>query len=47
MKTYKLFWAPAGQFIGTVQACTERSAIRKAPKPYSQYLGEIYAEALT
>jgi hypothetical protein len=43
MSTYKLFWSPTGQHIATVTARTERAAIRKAPKPYRQYLGEIYA----
>jgi len=44
MNTYRLVWSPTGQTIGTVQAKTMRAAIRKAPKPYSKYKGEIYAE---
>jgi len=43
MITWKLFWAPEGKFIATVQARTERAARRKAPMPYRKYLGEIYA----
>lgn len=44
MKTWQLYWAPEGRRIpGTVQAQTERAAIRKAPLPYRRYLGEIYA----
>lgn len=43
MKTYDLFWSPEGRRIATVQAETEREAIRKAPQPYRQFLGEIYA----
>lgn len=43
-KTWDLFWSPEGKKIATVQAKTARAAIRKAPKPYHQYLGEIYAE---
>jgi hypothetical protein len=43
MKTYYLYWAPTAQLIATVQARSPRAAIRKAPKPYSKYLGEIYA----
>ena len=44
MKKYKLFWAPTGDLIDIVKATDVRAAIRKAPKPYSKYLGEIYAE---
>lgn len=46
MKTYKLVWSPTGQTIATVTASTMRAAIRKAPKPYSKYKGEIYAEEI-
>ena len=42
--TYKLFWSPEGKCIATVRARSSIAAIRKAPKPYSKYLGEIYAE---
>lgn len=44
MNTYRLYWSPEGRQIATVQAMNERAAIRKAPKPYRKYLGEIYAE---
>ncbi len=44
MKTYKLYWDPEGKRIATVRAKTPREARRKAPQPYRQYLGEIYAE---
>lgn len=44
MSTWRLFWIPEGRCIATVQARTARAAIRKAPRPYRQYLGEIYAE---
>lgn len=40
---YTLYWSPEGRPIATVEAKTERQAIRKAPKPYRRYLGEIYA----
>ena len=43
MKTWKVYWSPEGRCIATVQAKDARSAIRKAPKPYRKYLGEIYA----
>jgi len=43
MKTYRLVWSPTGQEIAVVQAKTKRAAVRKAPKPYSKYKGEIYA----
>lgn len=43
---WRLFWAPEGKPIGVVEAKTARAAIRKAPKPYRKYLGEIYAEQI-
>lgn len=46
MRTFDLFWAPEGRRIATVQARTPRAAIRKAPKPYRRYLGEIYTEEI-
>ena len=46
MKSYRLLWSPTAQVIATVQATTKRAAIRKAPKPYRRYLGEIYAEEM-
>jgi hypothetical protein len=41
--TFDLYWSPTGQKIATVRARTKRAAVRKAPKPYRKYLGEIYA----
>lgn len=38
---YDLYWAPTSQTIATVRAKDEHAAIRKAPKPYRKYLGEI------
>lgn len=43
MMTWRLYWSPTGQLIGTVEATTYKAAVRKAPKPYRKYLGEIYA----
>lgn len=43
MKKWDLYWSPEGRRIATVEAKDMRSAIRKAPKPYRRYLGEIYA----
>jgi hypothetical protein len=43
MKAFDLYWGPEGRKINTVYAQTMRAAIRKAPKPYRRYLGEIYA----
>ena len=43
LPTFDLYWSPEGRKIATVQARTTRAAIRKAPKPYRTYLGEIYA----
>lgn len=47
MKSYDLYWSPTGQKIASgVKASTARAAIRKAPRPYSKYKGEIYATDL-
>ena len=43
LNTYDLYWSPEGKKIDTVKATSTRAAIRKAPKPYRKYLGEIYA----
>jgi len=43
MNTFDLYWAPMGKKFATVEAKTERAAIRKAPLPFRRYLGEIYA----
>lgn len=44
LKSFALRWAPTGQALGVVRARTASEAIRKAPKPYRRYLGEIGAE---
>lgn len=44
LKLYNVFWAPEGRVIAQVEAFNPRKAIRKAPKPYRRYLGEMYAE---
>ena len=41
--TFTVYFAPEGRPIAVVEAKTERQAIRKAPKPYRRYLGELYA----
>lgn len=41
---YRLVWSPEGREIARVEATSALAAIRKAPKPYRKYLGEIYAE---
>lgn len=46
MKKWRVFWAPEGRQIAVVEAKTESEAKRKAPKPYREYLGEIYAEEI-
>jgi hypothetical protein len=43
MTTFDLYWSPEGRKIATVDAKDRKSAIRKAPKPYNCYPGEIYA----
>lgn len=42
-KIWFLYWSPEGKKIATVSAPSAARAIRKAPKPYKKYLGEIYA----
>ena len=46
MTTWNVVWAPEGRVIATVTARTARAAIRKAPRPYRRYLGELYAVAV-
>lgn len=46
-KTFDLYWAPEGKKIATVTALDARAAVRKAPKPYSKYLGEVYAQEVS
>lgn len=43
---FQLTWAPEGKPIGVVDAADVKSARRKAPQPYRQYLGEIGVEPL-
>jgi len=40
---WKVYWSPEGRVIAEVEARTARKAIRKAPMPYREYLGEMYA----
>jgi hypothetical protein len=47
MAKFDLFWSPEGRRIATVTAASMRLAIRKAPRPYRKYLGEIYAVEVT
>lgn len=44
LSAYDLIWTPEGRKIATVVARDASAAIRKAPKPYRKYLGEIYAD---
>lgn len=43
-KQYRLYWSPEGRPIAIVKAESIAAAIKKTPKPYKEYLGEIYAE---
>lgn len=43
-KVWILYWSPEGRPIATVNALTYFEAIKKAPKPYSNYPEEMYAE---
>ena len=45
-RVFDLYWSPEGRRIARVVATAESKAIRKAPKPYKKYLGEIYAEGV-
>lgn len=40
---FDLYWSPEGRKIATVDASNRRNAIRRAPKPYNKFLGELYA----
>ena len=44
LKVYRLYWAPEGRQIAVVRAATAAIAVKKTPKPWSKYLGEVYAE---
>ena len=46
MKRWRLVWSPEGKPIREVTGETASKAIKKAPHPYSKYLGEIYAEEI-
>lgn len=46
MKDFRLYWAPEKRAIATVSATSPGAACRKAPYPYSKFLGEIYAEEI-
>ena len=46
LRKWNVYWAPEGRVIATVEAKSARQAIRKAPKPYRKYLGEMYAEVI-
>ena len=41
---YDLYWSPTAEHIAVVRASTYRRAIRRTPKPYSKFKGEVYAE---
>lgn len=47
LETYYLYWAPEGRCIAKVRAASREAAIRKTPKPYSKYKGEVYAQTET
>lgn len=40
---WHVYWSPEGRRIATVTAEHEHDAIRKAPYPYRNALGELYA----
>lgn len=43
-RKYDLYWGPTGSRIATVEATSAKAAIKKTPRPYSKYKGEVYAE---
>ena len=43
MEQWILYWSPEGRPFAKVAANSSKEAVRKAPKPYRAYLGEIYA----
>lgn len=42
--TFKIFWSPEGRCIATVEARNAAQALRKTPRPYRKYMGEVYVE---
>ena len=46
MQTYILFWSPEGRPIGYCEADNAKSALKRTPKPYRRYMGEVYAQTL-
>lgn len=44
MKLWRLWWMPEGNPIALVRATERSKAVRKAPAPYREFLGEILAE---
>lgn len=44
MKHWTLIWSCSSKPIGTVCAETDQEAVRMAPQPYVEFLGEVYAE---
>lgn len=41
---WDLYWSPSGLLITAVEADTAAEAVRKVPKPYSRFKGEVYAK---
>lgn len=42
MQTWRIFWSPEGRCIAEVQASSARDAKRQTPRPYRQFMGEVY-----
>jgi hypothetical protein len=43
---FRLVWSPSGSPIGEVWASDERAAVKKTPRPWSKFKGEVYAERI-
>ena len=44
LKVWRLYWAPEARQIAVVRASTAAIAIKRTPKPWSKYRGEVYVE---
>lgn len=42
---FDIYWSPEGRKIATVEAKSEKDALKQAPLPYKKYRGELYAVA--
>lgn len=44
MHRYEIVWSPEGRVVRTVWAASPKEAKRMTPRPYRQYMGEVYVQ---